>query len=522
VIQLPRTRKGRALLVFLFVLACCGYFFPMLNNWGSNSRMDLIYALGDKGQVRIDDYHQNTGDKAYYGGHYYTDKSIGPPLLGLPFYVIFKGLVRFPPLAGLASGDRGPGALPTLDEVYRRYHLPVPGTPGAGHPPLYHAMALTFVTFFAMAVPSAILAAVVYLLADRFAAVPGNAVGLALAVGLGTPAFAYSNQLYPHQAGAFGGFVGFFLLWRVSEERASKRWLWLVGALFGYAAASEYVLAVILALTVLWAGLRLRPRRDLLRIAGGAAPWFIATALYNMAAFGTPLPAGYRYTAFSSPSEFGLFGFGARAGFGAPSWESLYGITFSPYRGVFLLSPFLLLAPAGLYAMLRRDPRTRELSLTIVAISLALLLYNACYWAWSGADSVGPRHLVSLLPFLGLPIVFVLNGLRRAWQKAAVSALVILSIGHVWIQSLAAQAFPSEMVGQPLLEYGLPRVLAGDLRLNVGNILGLRGLAAAIPLLPLLAAILWAVPWAERLWMRRRVTCGIDLIERTQANTWND
>jgi hypothetical protein len=522
VIQLPRTRKGRALLVFLFVLACCGYFFPMLNNWGSNSRMDLIYALGDKGQVRIDDYHQNTGDKAYYGGHYYTDKSIGPPLLGLPFYVIFKGLVRFPPLAGLASGDRGPGALPTLDEVYTRYHLPVPGTPGAGHPPLYHAMALTFVTFFAMAVPSAILAAVVYLLADRFAAVPGNAVGLALAFGLGTPAFAYSNQLYPHQAGAFGGFVGFFLLWRVCEEGASKRWLWLVGALFGYAAASEYVLAVILALTVLWAGLRLRPRRDLLRIAGGAAPWFIATALYNMAAFGTPLPAGYRYTAFSSPSEFGLFGFGAHAGFGAPSWESLYGITFSPYRGVFLLSPFLLLAPAGLYAMLRRDPRRRELSLTIVAISLALLLYNACYWAWSGADSVGPRHLISLIPFLSVPIVFVLNEARRAWQKAAVAALVILSIGHVWIQSLAAQAFPSEMVGQPLLEYGLPRVLAGDLRLNVGNILGLRGLAAAIPLLPLLAAILWAVPWAERLWMRRRVTCGIDLNERTQANTWND
>ena len=71
----------------------------MLNNWGSNSRMDLIYALGDQGRVQIDDYHQNTGDKAYFAGHHYTDKSIGPPLLGLPVYVIFKGLVRFPPLA---------------------------------------------------------------------------------------------------------------------------------------------------------------------------------------------------------------------------------------------------------------------------------------------------------------------------------------------------------------------------------------------------------------------------------------
>src|SRR4029453_15547418 len=107
--------------------------------------------------------------------------------------MFFKGLLRVPPIAQLANGDKGPGALPTLEEVYRRYHLPVPGTAGAGHPPLYHARALIFVTFFAGAVISAILAAVVYLFADRFASVPGNAVAVALAFGLGTPAFAYSN-----------------------------------------------------------------------------------------------------------------------------------------------------------------------------------------------------------------------------------------------------------------------------------------------------------------------------------------
>ena len=47
-IELPRTRSGRAVLVFVFLLACYGYFFPALNNWGSNSRMDLIYAVVDR------------------------------------------------------------------------------------------------------------------------------------------------------------------------------------------------------------------------------------------------------------------------------------------------------------------------------------------------------------------------------------------------------------------------------------------------------------------------------------------
>jgi hypothetical protein len=496
-IQLPRTRKGRALLVFLFLLTCRGYFFPTLNNWGSNSRMDLIYALGDEGQVRIDDYHQNTGDKAHFEGHYYTDKSIGPSLLGLPIYMIFRGLVRIRPLARLASGNRGPGALPAVEEVYKRYHLPVPGTPGAGHPPVYHAMALVFVTFFSVAVMSAMLGAALSLMAERFVAVSGNAVGLALGFGLGTPAFAYSNELYQHQAGAFGAFVGFFVLWQVVEEGISKRWLWLVGALFGCAAASEYVLAPILIIFVFWAGVRVRHPRDLLRIAGGAAPWFIATALYNLAAFGTLVPVGYRYSAFSAAFESGLFGFSR------PSWASAYGITFSPHRGVFFISPFLLLAPAGLYAMVRRDTHTRELALVLLVVSVTFFVYNASYWAWTGGDSVGPRYLVPLLPFLALPIIFVLNGAKRAWQRAAITALIIMSIVGVWIQSLAGQSFPPEINRQPLLEYGLPLVRAGQLRFSVGTVLGLRGLTALIPLPLLLATIILCVPWAERLWMRR-------------------
>jgi hypothetical protein len=500
-IQLPRTRTGRALLVFLILLACRGYFFPTLNNWGSNSRMDLIYALGDHGRVRIDDYHQNTGDKAFFEDHYYTDKSIGPSLVGLPFYMIFRGLVRLPPLARVAHGNRGPGALPTLEEVYKRYHLPVRGTLGEGHPPLYHAMAVVFVTFFSVALMSAMLGAALNLLADRFSDVSGNAVALALAFGLGTPAFTYGNELYQHQVGAFGAFVGFFVLWQVVEEGISKRWLWVVGVLFGCAATSEYVLAPILTVVIFWASLRVRRPRDLLRIAGGAAPWFIATALYNLAAFRTPVPVGYRYSAFSRGFESGLFGFGL------PSWASTYGITFSPHRGLFFLSPFLLLAPAGLYAMVRREPRTRELALVLLVITVAFFVYNASYWVWTGGDSVGPRYLVPLLPFLTFPIIFVLNGSKRAWQRAAITVLVILSIVGVWIQSLAGQSFPPESVGQPLLEYGLPLVRAGQLRFSVGTVLGLRGLAALIPLPLLLATILWFVPWAERLWLRRGLRC---------------
>jgi hypothetical protein len=494
-LRLPVTQWGRTILVFLVLLVSSAYFFPRLNNWGANARMDLIYALGDKGVVQIDDYHLNTEDKAFFDGHYYLEKSVGPSMTGLPAYMAFRVLVRLPPLASIVSGSAPPGSLPTVQQVYEQSQLPEPGTPGAGHPILYHAMALSFVTFFSVALMSAMLGAAVYLMASRFSS-SGNALVLALAFGLGTPAFAFSNELFQHQVGAFGSFVGFFLLWRVIDEGASHRYLWLVGVLFGLAAASEYVLAPILACVVLWAIPKIRPPRHLLRVAAGSLPWVIATVAYNIVAFRTPIPIGYRYSVFGIPE-------GSLFGLVPPSWESVYGITFSPYRGLFLLSPFLLLAPAGLYVMSRRGGRTRSLAGVLLFVSLALLGYNACYWVWDGGGSVGPRFLVPMIPFLSLPIIFIIDGARHLWQRAAIALLVVVSIAGVWMQSLAGHNFPPDTVDQPILDYALPLLQQGDVRFNVGHVLGLRGLMTLIPLVFIVAAILWLVPWREGTWLRR-------------------
>ncbi len=487
------------MLVFLFLLVCSAYFFPRLNNWGSNSRMDLIYALGDQGTVRIDDYHLNTQDKAMFDGHYYLEKSVGPSIAGLPSYLAFRGLVLVPPLSWIIAANDVPGALPTIKQVFQQSHLPRPGTPGAGHPPLYHAMALTFVTFFTVTIASAVLGAVVYLMASRFSTRRRDAVVLALAFGLGTPAFAFSNELFQHQVGAFGAFVGFFLLWRVAEEGASTRYLWLVGVLFGYAAASEYVLAPILMGLVLWFSPRIRPHRLLVRVAAGAAPWVVVTAVYNLLAFRTPMPVGYRYSIFGLPS-------GSLFGMVPPSWESAYGITFSPYRGLFLLSPFLLLAPIGLYLMIRQGAAIRRLATVVLYMSVCLLAYNTCYWVWDGGGSVGPRFLIPMLPFLSLPIVFVLNRAARAWQRAGIALLIVVSVVGVWIQTLAGNNFPPDSVGQPILDYALPLLRQGDVRWNLGSLVGLHGFTSLVPLVLSLAAIVWFVPWAEGVWRSRRST----------------
>ena len=62
------------LLVGAALLVAQAYFYQG-GGWNQNSRFDLARALVERGGVRIDDYAQNTGDKAVFEGHTYSDKA---------------------------------------------------------------------------------------------------------------------------------------------------------------------------------------------------------------------------------------------------------------------------------------------------------------------------------------------------------------------------------------------------------------------------------------------------------------
>ncbi len=60
------------------------------------SRLMLTYALVDRGTIRIDGLEDQTGDKAYFRGHYYTDKLPGFSLLAAGPYAVAKAVLRLP------------------------------------------------------------------------------------------------------------------------------------------------------------------------------------------------------------------------------------------------------------------------------------------------------------------------------------------------------------------------------------------------------------------------------------------
>ena len=453
-----RPRARRALFVFLILFVSSGYFFPRWGrtDWAASARADLVFAVADRGVLHIDDYHENTGDKALYAGHYYAVGSIGPSLLALPAYLAVR---------------------PLLDRVRS--------------PDRRERLALYAMTLFAVSLPAALLGVAVYAFACRFAS-GRSAFVLALVYGLGTVAFPYSKALFQHQVSAFGLFVGFYLLWRVVREGATGWRVPVAGALFGLAAISEYPVALFAGLVFLWAVAEARDRRALAGVVLGGLPLLLLLAAYDYAIFGTPFPVGYRY-------HVEYHGMHARGfmGIAEPRWDALVGVTVSPYRGLFWLSPVLLLALPGLRRLWRTAGERRTAAL-LAAVIAGFLLYVGSYGYWWGGDAIGPRFLVPAVPFLVLAVAAAIDDwLARPVTLGVFTGLTAWSLINVWAQSVAGQQYPpyefrGAVVTNPTFQWAIPLLREGDVARNIGHLLGLQGIASVLPLLALLGLLLVA------------------------------
>jgi hypothetical protein len=471
----PLTLRDRACAVRLFFifLLCCAYFVPRwgTSDWVASSRMALTYALVDHRSVSITPYHTSTEDKAFYQGRYFAPGSPGPSLLGLPVYLVFRAAAHTPALdAWFESG---------------------PFTPGMPFSQRYEKWAAAWVIFWAVSVPAALLGAGLYLFLRRLRLAREAALLGSVFYALFSLAFPYSKAFFQHQPAAAALFFAFYLL--VMERRDSGRApVWLAaGAMLGFAVISDY-LAVLLLLPLLAAVFlrRLRyPLEKLTALGLGAVPFLLVFAGYNLLAFDRLLPLGYRYHVIHTElHRQGLMGLGL------PSLDALFGVTFSPARGLFLLSPWLLLALPGFLQMLRQRGLPRRLAPWLALAAVLSLLYNAGYPLWTGGSGVGPRLLAAGLPFLAILAAFGLPPLLRS--RAGLAAVILLgavSALSVWAQTLGGQYYPATPLDQPLssplFTTALPALLRGDVAENFGSLLGLPGLLSLAPLAGLLLLV---------------------------------
>ena len=211
----------------------------------------------------------------------------------------------------------------------------------------------------------------------------------------------------------------------------------LAGALLGIAVASEYPMALPALLLVAFA-----PWRSWWKIAAGGAPFAVLLALYQKAAFGSVFASPYTYEKlpeYRRLAHTGLFGIQP------PSLSILFHTLFDPARGLLLFAPILI---AGAIA-LKDFPRRERLTLILVPLSI-LAIYSG-YPNWHGGWNVGPRYVVSAIPFL----IYPLTRSRFAAFLLGMSAATVVPLTLTFPFPDRAVALPWATLAWPLLHDGL-------------------------------------------------------------------
>lgn len=470
--------RWTGIVLFLLLLICFAYTLPRWADWNQNSRLNLTLSIVEQHSFSIDTYHTNTGDKLYFEGHYYSDKAPGLSFAAVPLYAAIRPILNSSALA------------PLLDRMSRSSALEDtlnPGGTGIKEQKVRFAIAQYVLTLALVGLPSALLGVLLYRFLTRFISSPWPRLALVLTYALGTAAFPYTISFYGHQPGAILAFVAFFLVFRVRVDGASRWHLWVAGALLGYAAITEYPTALIAAAVGLYAVFGLRDWKAALPIALAAVPSIGLWMAYNQARFGAPLELGYQYHAtFTQHAQAGF------AGLAGPRWQAFWDIAFSPDKGLFSRSPFLLLSlPGGI--VLWCDRRHRLELVCSILIIVSYFLYASSFYDWGGGHTAGPRYLVTMLPFMLLPTVPFFGLKRWRWLTLLLAGVSIILVSA---EAMAGQHFPYQELSNPWSEYIWPSWQSGDIARNLGMIIGLPSWYSLIPLLSMIlvaGVLLWVL-----------------------------
>lgn len=460
-----RQYRKDALIVFCFLAFFYAYFYHDAGTNG-NSRYSLIFAFVRDRHLYIDDYYRRygsqTGDIAYLNGHYYSDKAIGLTVIGAIVYEPFYWMKRI-------------SNHPSMD-------------------PTKIAM-----TFLVIGLPSAVAGSLMYILCFIWSKSRFRAFLVTMTITLGTMCFPYSSVFFSHQLTASLLFCAFVMIVLLKEmpEITRNGYLFLIGLLLGWALISEYPTAlIILAMVVyyfsiVWRNPAFRHWRSLgWPMIGGAIP-VLLMLVYNKLCFNNFFSIGYKNLVdpyFQSEMAKGLMGIQW------PNLRILFYTTLHPMMGIFWQSPALLLAIIGAIYMIWKRIYREEAILATWMIGSYLVIMSG-YFLWWGGGSLGPRHLIPILPFFCVLLTFIpkrLNWLFVVLSLASIGQMIIatasefLGTGSIALKIGTMGFFDYSII----YNYCLKSLIAGTFAHNWGNeFLNLHSWSILIPLVVALAGI---------------------------------
>ena len=369
----------------------------------ANSILQLEYAMYSNHSFalgKVGDFKTISVDTFTFKGYWYSAIAPGTAFLAYPFASL-----------GFA-----------LDGTFTPF----------GYASLFNEIFISFVNSLA--------AIFVYKLSRLFAR-EGTSFFIALAYAFSTISWPFATMLFQHDLSAFLDAAAAYCIlsyFRFSnlrpEGRPSIVRLALGGLAMGLAFTVDYVNAAQIPIYLGYAAYCVR-KDSLLRksgpkifsvMLGAAAISFVAIGIYNVDAFGNVL--------FFSEQSYLQGSGGILANFKTPIYYGLVDLLLSPYRGLLLYCPFVLVGVLGVLKVVRNRERKFDslLRRDVVLLSLLALGTIIPYSMWydvNGGESFGPRFLVAAIPFLLVPAGLYMETFVK--QSLVSRAFALYAIGVV-------------------------------------------------------------------------------------------
>lgn len=397
--------KKEIKLFFTFFLISC--IFVHWGGWYENSVFSLTRAIVDEHRFEIDTFANQTSDRAYFNGKYYSDKAPLTSIVGIPSYVLTKYVLKNEiNRTAFKFFDNGRTSL---------YFYKNPG--------IFLFTAMITYTIGTSVIFSALSLLVFYKILFHFFKKESHALILSFILGFATLMFPYALNVNVQPVAVFFLLLSFHFL--LHEEKNNKlRYLAFAGISLGLSFTADYSIGIAAFLMVAYV---LFTRKNLTK----TSIFFFSFVLpliplfsYNYVLLNNPFTFMQKYedsSVFSSvPKEiFNTYGFLS------PNLGVMYQILIGFYRGLFFYYPILILSIIGLFYM-RKTFKSEAILFLLIFISY--VVFNSSRITWHGGYAFGPKYLYYTVPFLVIALGFTLKDFNYPSYKIVFSVFLLLSI----------------------------------------------------------------------------------------------
>jgi len=399
-------KKELKIFITFFLISA---LFIHWGGWYENSIFALTRAIVDEHRFEIDSFANQTSDRAYFNGKYYSDKAPLTSIVGVPSYVFAKTIMKNDINATVIEVfDNGKAVLYAYE-----------------NPGMFFFTTMIIYTLGTSVLFSSLSLIVFYRILLYFFENEKHRIILTMIFGFATLTFPYALNVNVQPIAVFFLLLSFYFL---LKQQKNQKLMALIpaGISLGLSVTADYSIGVASFLIFMYVFTK---NKNLIKFSIFMLSFFLSLLpllSYNYLLLGNPFTFMQKYedpnVYPAVPQEvFNTYGFLI------PNAGVIYQILIGVYRGLFFYYPVLILSLVGVFYMSREKALRKEF-LLFLFIFISYVIFNSARTTWHGGYAFGPKYLYYTVPFLTIALGFAFKDFKYTSFKLVFAIFLCLSL----------------------------------------------------------------------------------------------